>query len=297
DQDLAKRNAVAERQVEQQEREVLSQESRIQTTRNSLALIPVERERLKAQRAVSEANLKQAELDVTKTTIVAPFKCDIGDVSVEEGQYVTAGQTLVAALDISRSEVEAAMPMIQLGRLIPEKLRDVVTFDQTVIETASTLGIRAELYMVGAPRAISWKARLVRVRERYDERTRTLGFVVAVDDPYAGAKPGVKPPLTKGMFCELFVRGRPQKDRIVIPRSALRNGGDEAYVVVDGRLEKRKVVIEFRQADFAVVAGGLRAGDVVIVSDPAPAIVGMKIDPHEDRELAARMVEQAGSGA
>ena len=183
--------------------------------------------------------------------------------------------------------------MVQLGRLIPESIRDQLSFDETVIQTAAKLGISAFVHVVGARTdAEPWKAQLVRVRERVEEKTRTLGFVVAVDDPLSKAKPGERPVLTKGIFCELVLRSRPQPNRLIIPRSALRDNGT-VFVVVDGRLEKREIVIEFEQDDFAVVKSGLAEKDAVIVSDPSPAIIGMRVDPFEDTELAAKLKAQA----
>ena len=91
DRELARKNAVSTTQVEAQEREVLAQESRIQATKNSLALLPAERKRLNAQRAAAVVNLKQAKIDATKTVIRTPFRCDVGEVTVEQGQYVAGG--------------------------------------------------------------------------------------------------------------------------------------------------------------------------------------------------------------
>ena len=144
---------------------------------------------------------------------------------------------------------------------------------------------------------VEWDARVVRLRERLDPRTRTAGLVVAVDRPYELAIPGQRPPLKQGMYCQVELRGATRSDRIVIPSAALHDG--HVYLVgEDRRMVRRAVQVEFVQSDFVCLAGGLRPGDVVVVSDPEPAIEGLRLEPVPDEDLSQRLAAQAsGTGA
>ena len=112
-----------------------------------------------------------------------------------------------------------------------------------------------------------------------DQRTRTLGVIVAVDQPYAKAKPGVRPALIKGMFVEVELRGKPRSGDLLVPRAALHGTSDGAtmvYVVDDkSRLRRREIVIGLEQTDFVTVTSGLSEGDLLVTTDPVPAIDGM----------------------
>ena len=47
------------------------------------------------------------------------------------------------------------------------------------------------------------------------------------------------------------------------------------------------------QSAFVTVNSGLEAGDRVVVSDLIPAIDGMLLEPLEDKESLARLLQQA----
>ena len=142
-----------------------------------------------------------------------------------------------------------------------------------------------------------WEGRVDRLREELDTQTRTVGIVVAVDKPYEKMVPGVRPPLVRGMFCEVELRGSVHKGRVVIPRSTLHDG--HVYVLdSDKRLHRRHVEIDFAQANFVALQSGLDIGDTLVVSDPTPAIEGMLVDPVHDTELLHALVQEAsGVGA
>jgi hypothetical protein len=115
---------------------------------------------------------------------------------------------------------------------------------------------------------------------------------VEVDDPYRGVRPGIRPPLLKGLFVEVAFRGRSLPDQLVIPRSALH--GDQVYLVDDDdRLEKRTVEITLVQPEFVAIEAGLGAGEQIVISDLIPAIDGMLLKPIPDEEVSAQLVQDA----
>ena len=72
---------------------------------------------------------------------------------------------------------------------------------------------------------------------------------------------------------------KPIKDRIVIPRSAIREG--HVYIAdSENRLRMRKVDVLVEQEAVAVIEKGLAAGEKLVVSDVVPAIEGMLLNPH-----------------
>ncbi|MGB0749930.1 MAG: efflux RND transporter periplasmic adaptor subunit [Magnetospiraceae bacterium] len=294
EQDLARKQqlrasgATAQSTVDAAEQGVLQYQKSLQDLENTLALVP-------AQRAVLAASLAQAELDLENTVIKAPFAIRAADVAVEEALYVSRGQVLFSGDAIDRVEVAVQVPPSRMRTLVmvgenlpdlpPEQLTDKVT---EVVEIGAVVRLD-----IGA-QPVEWPARFTRLLDTVDPVTRTVGVVVTVEDPFKDVEPGVRPPLTKGMFVDVELRGGKQPDRVVIPREAVRDG---IVYVVDGdnRLAASPVSILFDQGSFVVVAKGVEAGQQVVVSDLVPAVIGTKLDPTEDTDLAVAL-EAAASG-
>jgi len=292
---LLARGNISQASVDEAESHVLARRQSVQDLENTLALIPTERTATQAKLAQLEADLDRARLDLDRTAIRAPFDIQIAEMAIEDAQAVSAGQTLFKGLGIETAEVEARAPIAQMQPLI--KGLNLQTISPELLTRPGDLPIQASLRFRFGSIDARWDAYVARFSEAIDPTARTVGIVVAVDAPYDQVIPGERPPLFPNLYVEAELRGPARPARIVVPRSAL--FGDRIYIADDAdRLAVRPVKIEFRQADFVVLSEGLEEGDRVIVSDPTPAIAGMKIAPVADPDLAERLAAQAsGAGA
>jgi multidrug efflux pump subunit AcrA (membrane-fusion protein) len=137
-----------------------------------------------------------------------------------------------------------------------------------------------------------WSAEFVRFSDNVDPQTRTMGVVVAVDRPFEKIDPGTRPPLSKGMFVQVLLQGKPQPGRIVVPRSAVRDG--IVYLAdAENRLRRQPVELLFNQGELSVIASGIEAGERIVVSDLVPAVSGMQLETRPDEELAQAITEAA----
>ena len=94
------------------------------------------------------------------------------------------------------------------------------------------------------------------------------------------------------MFCEVELRAKPRTGRIVVPRTAIRDG--QVFVLnAENRLESRPVEIAFSQGGLASIRSGLKPGEKLVVSDPTPAIEGMLVEPTDDDAALQRLVAEA----
>ena len=275
---LAKRGSATATEVDAQRRVLLTQRTAVVNLENSLRLLPSERDQLQAQLKATEARLARAQRDVERAVLVTPFPCRIEEVNVEATQSVSVGQTLATAYDIRLAEVEARLALEQGRHLFhPEARRDVMR-DMVEGVDWSRLGIQATVRLRLPGQTFAWEARFARAAPGLAAGTRAVGVVVAVDQPYEGAARGDNPPLIKGMFLEVELRGRPYRDRIVVPRAAIHAG--RVYVAgVENRLVIRPVVVEFVQGEEAILQSGLEEGERLVVSDLIPAIEGMLLAP------------------
>ena len=298
---LASSSSVTESEVERKEREVLSQRQLVQNLENALNTLPAQHESLAAQLSAKQAALDLAKLDLSHTVITAPFDCRLSDVSIEKGQFLTTGQVLFAAHGIDVTEIEAQLPLDQARNLIDPDHGPIDVSGNPMEVIRKVFDVQAIVRMRTGDFEVEWQGRFDRLREQLDQQTRTVRVVVAVDKPYENVIPGKRPPLSPGMFCEVELRGKPRPDQIVIPRSALRTNGDKGghvYVVSpEERLERRDVQIAMIQDGIVVVRSGLEPGELLVVSDPTPAIMGMRIDAVRDEAVEKRLISDASGGA
>lgn len=285
-----KRNAISQDEVDREERNYLQQKQTIQQLKNVLVLIPSKRRALNAVLVVHRSNLKQARIDLAKTIIKAPSHCRLGDVDIESGQFVRAGQSLFKAHGTAVTEVDTRFRIEKLRNLLSEQMRGQF---QPGLSTGAFKDLFCDVNVIVSLQSgdwsAQWDARIDRIRETMDVKTREMKVVVAVDRPYEKAEPGVRPPLTAGMFCRVELQGPARAGSVVVPRAAIHDG---SVFVVDPkhRLQKKQVEEDFAQSEFVVIKSGLSGGEMVVVSDPSPAIVGMKVSPVPDDTLKQHLM-------
>ncbi len=285
--------AVSREDVDREEKNFLASKKTLQQLKNSLSLIPSRRNALNAALDLHQADLAQAQIDLENTRIHAPFDCRLADVTIEPDQFVGTGQGLFKAHGIEASRIHARFRMESMRNLLGGQTRkqfgpdmDPDTF-QKVFSTIS-----ATVFLADADWPVQWEARIERLRESVDPGTREILVTAVVDRPYETAVPGKRPPLMPGLFCRVDLTAPARPGQVVLPRSAVH---DQTVFLVDSdnRLEKRPVETGFALQDMVVIAKGLSGGETVVLSDPAFAITGMKIEPVMDEELAARIKHQA----
>ena len=284
---LANQGTVSKSQLDAQERAYLTQKQQLQNIKNSLELLPSDRSVLQAQLAQQQAQLKQAELNLQRTILKAPFNARLAEVNVELDQYIRVGEVLAVLDDMDQAEVEAQFPLEHFSQLLqPIDIKAMIANGE--LPGPHMLKLKSQVHLDRNGDVIEWSANFVRTDATIDPQTRTVGAVVAVDDPYANAMPPLRPPLVKGMYVSVLLAGAAHANQIAIPRQALH--GDEVYVInADKRLERRKVELFLRQSGFVTVASGIAAGEQVVISDLIPAVDGMLLKPLEDEKAAAAL--------
>lgn len=293
--DLFQQGTVAQSTLESEQREVLAQTKKVQDLENVLRLLPTQRAVLSEQIAVDRAKLASAKLDLDRTRITLPFDARIGAVEVEEAQFVQTGSKLVTGDSVDVAEVEAQIPISQFRAMVrasvPPGMKAGITA-QSLAQVVKDIGFTAAVRLRAGEDVIEWPARFARISDQVDPKTRTIGVIVAVDEPYAMAEPGVRPPLSKGMFVEIEVRTKARDGVIAMPRAAVHDG--RIYVVNgDNRLDIREVKTGLAQGDIVVISTGLSAGEKIVVSDLIPAVPGMLLDPRRDEDLQSRIADEA----
>ena len=289
---LVKQGTISQAAVDQEERAVLVGEQAVQNLRNSMNLLPAERSVLEATLDQLKAQLETARRNLDRTTIVAPFHCRIAEVNVEQAQFAAQGKVLVVADSLDVAEVTAQVPVGTLLTLLPRDMDLPLDPGAIMPRIREVAGLDAIVRLRTGRGHTEWQARFARMSDTVDPRTRTVGVIVAVDNPYRQAIAGERPPLVKNMYVEVEVRGRPRPGAVVIPRGAL-YGNEVRIADTENRLRIREVEVDFIQTNFVVVASGLEAGERVVVTDLPFAADGMRLAPVDDEEAQAALVAEA----
>jgi RND family efflux transporter MFP subunit len=288
---LVERGTVSASEFEQEQRNLLAQRQQVQTQKNTLNLLPAQRELLEAQLARHEAQLASARLDLSRTEVRLPFRARISEVNIEQAQYAREGTTLLKADAIDKAEVEAQIPIARMRAMLNPGQGTIDLGKGDPSRVAQQLGIEADVWLRDASGDVHWPGRFSRLSDTLDPDTRTVGVIVTVDEPYANIRPGIRPPLVKGLFVEVDLRAQARPNRLVIPRHALHQ--DRVYLVEGERLVIRPVEISAIQPEYIVISAGLAEGEKVVVSDLFPAIEGMRLEGEADTEVLERLIAEA----
>ncbi len=221
-----------------------------------------------ARLEAARAQLEEAELQLRRTALHAPFSGRVTERFVDQGEFVAAGTRLGEIYSTSLMDVRLPMTNEDLAR-VGLKLGFLASKDNPGMPVTLTANVAGDY--------ASWEGRIVRTDSRFDPETRVLFAYVEVKDPFGkGASNGV--PLAPGLFVTASIQGEYLEGSVVVPRSALR-GKDQVYVANDdGTLSIKTVSVASSDRDRAVLIAGLNAGASVITSPIRGVADGMKVE-------------------
>jgi len=284
---LRNEGSITASEFEREQRNVLAQEQSMQSLKNTINLYPTEKRRLNAEVKRLEAQLSGAKLNLDRTTLIMPFHGRVAETKTEIQQYARQGDVLFVVDGIEKAEIEVQLPMERMATLI-QGMPKINIDDADNSSIGDLLGLSAQALLNRGTLNATWPAKVARISDSLDPQTRTVGVIVEVMHPYAGTQPGVRPPLTKGLFVDVKLQGKARPDKLVIPNDALHQ--NNVYVVnQENRLEKRAVTIGLKNSYYVVIESGLLAGERIVVSDLVPAIDGMLLEPLLDDESLLRL--------
>ena len=212
------------------------------------------------------AILAQAQLNLDRTELKAPFNGRIRQKQVDLGQYLRAGTSIGNFAGTDRAEIHVPLTLDDLRWLqIPGADR-------------KQPGSLAMVYLPGDGGS-NWQGRIVRSLGEVDPTSRMATLVVAVDDPYQLQKRSAYPDLSQGLFVEIQLFGDKLDSSISIPRKALRNDNHVWVADPENRLQLRPVEILRREKQQLIIKQGLSAGEKLVLTTLAGATDGMLLRP------------------
>jgi len=277
--------------LEQEEKNLLAQQTSVDNLINTLELIPSQENALLAQKESDVSNLSERRLDIEKTVIRAPFNCRISEVNIELNQYAPAGSLVLKAVNISAIEIPVQLSPTEFSNLLSSTVGNKSPIAGTNLDMDAIrklIGISATVRVPLFHKNATWEGTFMRTSESIDLDTGAITVYVAVDQPYEKIIPSERPPLVPNLYTEVELQGSPRDNRYIIPFQAIHNGFIHV-VDAENRLKRQQVDVEMVMGDLAVIREGLSANTTVITTDLVPAIEGMLLKPVVSEELTARI--------
>ena len=271
--------------VAQREWELLGDSIETSETGEQLARREPQRIEKEAALAAARGRLEQAELDLERTTVTAPFNGLVLADDIEIGQVVSPQTRAATIAGSDRFDVMVAVPL--------EKL-PWIRADPNDPGSNSSAVVVQEL---GDGLTITRRGRVDRIVGEVERAGRLAKVRVLVDDPLAamqGLDPGAPGdvPLLLGSYVRVEIAGPMLEDVMELPRSVIR--AEETIWVMDSknRLEIRPVEILVSRPDTVVVASILKPDEEIVASPLPVALEGMDLEridgtgrPGENREV------------
>jgi len=283
---------------DQAEKSYIAQKYKMQTLENAINSMTSEFSLLTLQKKQAELRLESANIKLSYTKIRAPFDCVIASTNIEKSQFVQMGQKIAEADNLDTIEIEAQISNgLQLfGAQEQNRLENIkkIQKNQTLSEI---FGIAATVRTTRTKRITEYPAKAQRFNAVIDTKTRTPGIIIQVDDPFQIKAKQPKPPLIKGMYCEIELVGKPIENLLIIPRSAVHDEGTIYLADENNTLQIKKVTLGFSQGNFSVVRDGLKPGDRVVITDLIPAVQGMSLKTVIDTKTIEALSNEAMGGS
>ena len=219
-----------------------------------------------ADASLSDASiaLEQAEFELERTRILAPFTGLVSTEHVDLGQFVSRGNAIATLYASGTVEVRLPIADHQLAYLnLALGHRGLI--DESV---APPVILSADY----AGKVYTWKGHIVRTEGQIDSKSRMVNVVARVNNETA------ETPLTVGLFVEAEIEGRIAEDVVVLPRNALRNGNQVLIVDAEDRLRYRDIEVLRMYRDQVLIREGLEAGERVCISPLQTVIDGMPVE-------------------
>ena len=233
-----------------------------------------------AEKQAAISLLNQANKNLSRAQVTAPFDGRIIRTMVDRGQRVSGGSSAALAEVYALDTAEIDLSLSQRE----------ISFLGFVDGVSKNLSIQVDtLDREGTP---LHRGVLDRSQGIVDPKTRLTNFVARIDHCFANpfAKSPIPSPLSLGQFVNLQLTGR-KTDAFVLPDSAFRDLTTVLVVDKENTLHSRQVDVLHRTNRKVWVGKGLKTGDRVCITPIEIISEGMKVRVVGDEEPASLPVQ------
>jgi RND family efflux transporter MFP subunit len=249
-----------------EELRLLSEFSAEDIAQTNLALRKPQLQQSQAAVVSAEADLRQALLNLERTTVLAPFNALIIERDVNVGSFVGVQDSLATIVGTDEYWVEAVVPMDQLSFIDLKHVGGC----PAMVRSQADKG--------------HWQGRVVHIAGKLNETSRLATVIVAIFDPLGLKSDLPTPQLVIDDYVFVEITGRQLSGVIELPRSALQDG-DTVWICNNNALDIRSVTLAWKSADKVYIQSGMVPGEQVVMSELSIPMQGMAlkiVDPGSD---------------
>lgn len=241
-----------------------------------------------AQLKAAQAQLEKARLDLERTEITMPFDGRIVSTNVDVGQFITAGSPIATVYRTDLVEITVPLENEELAWFaVPLSMNDGRRPDAC---NSSAAKVSTDF----AGKTYSWQGRAVRTEGQIDAKSRMVGVIVQVDNPFKTNSDRI--PLIPGTFVDVDIMGKQVDNVVRVPRYAMHGKDDHVWIASQPDAERvqnspdeqqeqftrktlRIVTVKAIRLDkeYAYISEGLDDGDIVITSPLETVTDGMQV--------------------
>jgi RND family efflux transporter MFP subunit len=250
--------------------------------------------------AAARAAVEQAELNLRRTSVKAPFSAHIIDRNINVGSQVSPSESIARLVGVETYWVAVELPQSKLRWIsVPEGNRsagDATGEDSSKGIEGSEVRVRNRQAW---PKDTFRNGHLFRLVGALDQNTRMAQVLAVIPDPLAReADDDQTPPLMIGEYVEVNISGVELEGVVRLDRDYVRDQ-DTVWTMEGGELQVKEVDVVLRDAEYAYIAGGLDDGAQVVTTNISTVVQGaplrLQADEQSDEQAEDPATEEEAS--
>ena len=213
----------------------------------------------------AQANSGQAQENVKRTVLRAPFTGLVRAENIDIGQFASRGQAIATlyANDVVEVRLPIADRQLAFLNLPPLRNGNFPKDMQPTVKLSADYGGQVR----------QWFGKIVRAEAEIDTSSRMVHLVARVESSKDSQD------LSVGLFVTAEIAGLAVENIVRLPRSAIRNDNQVLVVDTENRLRFRDIQPLRLYRDNVLINAGLNPGERVCISTVQTAIDGMAVNP------------------
>ena len=213
----------------------------------------------------AQANSGQAQENVKRTVLRAPFTGLVRAENIDIGQFASRGQAIATlyANDVVEVRLPIADRQLAFLNLPPLRNGNFPKDMQPTVKLSADYGGQVR----------QWFGKIVRAEAEIDTSSRMVHLVARVESSKDSQD------LSVGLFVTAEIAGLAVENIVRLPRSAIRNDNQVLVVDTENRLRFRDIQPLRLYRDNVLINAGLNPGERVCISTVQTAIDGMVVNP------------------
>lgn len=239
----------------------------------------MQRDQARAAVGAQEALVENAQVDMSETNVTAPFDGRVDTSSLEVGNYVVAGQTVM-------TKISNTNPVfVKFSMAEPEYLKLAAARSESEGAPLDNLSI-----VLSDGTTYDLKGRVAEVNRGINDSTGTLTIKALFDNP--------KRFLLPGMFAHVQATAGVKEDALLIPQRAVVELMYKKFVYVigdDNKVTMKEVVLGPRVGRLWMVESGLDGTENIVVEGTGKIRQGAAVNPQPMTEADLDTAEKEQS--